>query len=78
MKEGTKYFKDLDSPDIIVRKRPDIFELEYCSVKNPKWKKTQPNSSYEREFYFGEGNCCLFEISQEEAKEKLLAMGVAI
>ena len=40
MKNETKYFENVDVADTIVRKRPDIFELEYISKKNPVWKKT--------------------------------------
>lgn len=78
MKKGTVYFENVDVADIIVRKRPDLFELEYISKKNPVWKKTLPNSSYEREFYFGEGNGCLFDITYEEAKRRLAEWGVEI
>jgi len=76
MKKETIYFEDIDVADTIVRKRPDIFELEYISKNNPVWKKTLPNSSYEREFYFGEGDGCLFDITYEEAQRRLTEWGV--
>ena len=72
------YFKDIDTPDTIVRKRPEIFELEYTSKDNPSWIKTKPNSPYEREYYFGEGNNCLFRITAEEAEALLFAWGIEI
>ena len=78
MRKATVYFENVDVPDTIVRKRSGIFELEYISKKNPVWTKTLPNSSYEREFYFGEGNCCLFQITCEEAKRRLAEWGVEI
>lgn len=78
MKKETLYFKNVDVPDTIVRKRPELFELEYISKKNPVWQKTSPNSSYEREFYFGEGNGCLFDITYEEARSRLAEWGVEI
>ena len=76
--EKTLYFKDLEMPDRIVRKRPELFELEYISKDSPVWIKTSPNSSYEREFYFGEGNNCLFRITVEEAEALLFALGIEI
>ncbi len=72
------YFENADKPDTIVRKRSGMFELEYISKSNPVWKKTMPNSSYEREYYLGEGNCCLFSITYEEAKKRLTEWGVEI
>lgn len=74
----TRYFKNVDVPDTIVRKRPSLFELEYISKSNPVWTKTTANHSFEREYYLGEGNCCLFSISYEEAKQILAEWGVKI
>ena len=71
MNQRTVYFENADRPDTIVRKRPNVFELEYISRQCSEWKKAAPNSSYEREYYLGEGNCCLFHISEEEAKKRL-------
>lgn len=78
MKKETVYFENVDITDTIVRKRPELFELEYISKSNPVWRKTLPNSSYEREYYFGEGNGCLFDITYEEAKRRLAEWGVEI
>lgn len=78
MSQGIVYFENVDRPDTIVRKRPNVFELEYISRQYPEWKKTLPNSSYEREYYLGEGNSCLFSISYEEAKKRLEEWGVYI
>lgn len=72
------YFEDADVSDAIVRKRPGVWELEYISHKCPVWKKTLPNSSYEREFYLGEGNGCLLDITFEEAKRRLTEWGIDI
>ena len=74
----TIYFEDADHPDTIVRKRVNAHALEYISKQNPSWKQAAPNSSYEREFYLGEGNCCLFSITYDEAKERLAQGGVKI
>ena len=78
MNQRTVYFENADRPDTIVRKRPNVFELEYISRQFPEWKKAAPNSSYEREYYLGEGNCCLFHISEEEAKKRLEEWGECI
>lgn len=72
------YFKDADASDTIVRKRPEVRELEYISRERPVWTKTKPNSAYEREFYLGEGNNCLFDITYEEAKRRLEEWGINI
>ena len=78
MNERTVYFEDADRENVIVRKRCDEFALEYISQNHPVWQQALPNSSYEREFYLGEGNCCLFSISYEEAKKRLAEWGVEI
>ena len=78
MHETTIYFENVDILDTIVRKRPNVFELEYITKNNPVWIKTLPNSSYEREYYLGEGNGCLFDITYEEAKRRLGEWGVEI
>ena len=76
MRKNTSYFENVDNPDIIIRKQADMFELEYISSKNPVWTKTQPNSSYEREYYLGEGNGCLFSITYEEVRKRLAKWGI--
>lgn len=78
MEQTTQYFEDTDKSDTIVRKRQGVFELEYISKRKVVWTKTIANSSYEREYYFGEGNSCLFPISYEEAKKRLAEFGVKI
>ena len=72
------YFRDVDYPDVIVRKRREIFELEYIPKWHPIWEKTEPDSPYEREFYFGEGDNCLSPITYEEARVTLAEWGVEI
>lgn len=59
----TEFFIDIDRKKTIVRKRKNLFELEVISKENPQWIKTTKDSSYEREYYFGGGNACLFNIS---------------
>lgn len=42
MNQRTVYFENADRPDTIVRKRPNVFELEYISRQCPEWKKAVP------------------------------------
>lgn len=64
--ERTIYFKDVDN-GFIVRKRESEFALEYLFPNAEKWELTEPDSPYEREYYLGEGNTCLFDITEGEA-----------
>lgn len=78
MKNKTVYFEDVGVPNRIVRKRPHLFELEYITKEQCVWTKTLANSLYEREYYLGEGDNCLFEISYEEARKRLAEWDVLI
>lgn len=69
-----RYFRDVDSGNI-VRKKEDKFQLEYIQKNYLIWQETTAGSSYEREFYFGEGNTCLFDITREEAQKILNSWG---
>jgi len=69
-----RYFRDVDTGNI-VRKKEEKFELEYIQKNILKWRETLADSSYEREFYFGEGNTCLFDITYEEAQKILSSWG---
>lgn len=77
MQKRTVYFENVDAPNTIVRKRSDRIPLEYISPGNPVWTETRPNSSYEREYYLAQGNCCLFPISEEEAMKRLTQWGLS-
>ena len=72
------YFEDADVPDTIVRKCPGNWGLEYISKAKPVWRIAPPNSAYEREFYLGEGNNCLFDITYEETSRRLAEWGLNI
>ena len=61
-----KYYRDVDTGRI-VRKLEDSIHLEYIFKGSTDWIKTKYNDSYEREYWFGEGNTCLFDISEEDA-----------
>ncbi|MEL7648791.1 MAG: hypothetical protein AAGU76_11900 [Sedimentibacter sp.] len=69
-----RYFRDVDSGNI-VRKKEDKFQLEYIQKNYLIWQETTADSSYEREFYLGEGNTCLFDITHEEAQKILNSWG---
>ena len=61
-----KYFRDVDT-GFIVRKPDEGMHLEYTYNDFSNWTQTEPDSSYEREYWLGEGNTCLFNIAEEEA-----------
>lgn len=71
----TIYFKDVNS-DRIVRKRENEFALEFIFQNADGWAMTEKDHSYEREYYFGEGNTCLFDISEEEAYNTVKQWGL--
>lgn len=60
------YFRDVNT-GFIVRKPDEGMHLEYTYDDLSNWTQTEPDSSYEREYWFGEGNSCLFDITEEEA-----------
>lgn len=76
-KKVVVYYENVDLPDTIVR-HTIPHPIEVISARNPVWRESMPNSSYERELFLGQGNCCLFEITYEEAKKRLAAWGVDI
>ncbi len=76
-KRETGYYEDVDAGNIIVRKRP-YFCLEYITKDNLIWQKVEPDSNYMREFYLGQGNNCLFPISLDEAKKRLMEWGIEL
>lgn len=44
------------------------FDFEYLRKGETEWIKLQPDSSFEREVYLGQGNNCLTKITPEEAE----------
>lgn len=44
------------------------FEFEYLRKGETEWTKLQPDNSFEREVYLGQGNNCLTKITPEEAE----------
>ena len=66
----TQFFIDVDRENTIVRKRKNVFELEVISKERPHWRKTVKNDSYEREYYLGQGNTCLFDIKLDKVLQK--------
>lgn len=65
-----KYFRDIDTGNI-VRVKEDSFRLEYIVKGTTSWIETSHDHKYEREHWLGEGNTCLFDISEEEALETI-------
>ena len=61
-----KYFRDVDT-GFIVRSKDDSLRLEYTYDDFAEWKQTKPGSPYEREHWLGQGNTCLFDITEKEA-----------
>lgn len=74
----TLFFIDVDRKHTIVRKRKNILELEYISKENPNWKKTNKDDAYEREYYLGQGNTCLFDITFDEVLNKFREWGIPL
>lgn len=69
-----KYFRDVDKNNI-VRKPDEGMLLEYTFKGAKGWLKTEPDSSYEREYWLGEGNTCLFDLDESEALAEILSWG---
>lgn len=67
-----KYFRDVDNGNI-VRKPDEGMYLEYTFKGAKGWLKTEPDSSYEREYWLGEGNTCLFDLDEDEALAAILS-----
>lgn len=61
-----KYFRDVDKGRI-VRVPEEGMHLEYIFKGASDWILTEYDHPYEREYWLGEGNTCLFDISEEDA-----------
>ena len=68
--KSVNYYEDVDHKDVIVR-CSEYFCIEEISRKRPYWSKVPSNCSYEREILIGQGNCCLFPITEEEALQRI-------
>lgn len=69
-----KYFRDVDKNNI-VRKPDEGMFLEYTFKGAKGWLKAEPDSAYEREYWLGEGNTCLFDLDEDEALAEILSWG---
>lgn len=69
-----KYFRDVEKHNI-VRKPDEGMFLEYTFKGAKGWIKTEPDSSYEREYWLGEGNTCLFDLDEDKALAEILSWG---
>lgn len=74
----TEFFFDVDKKDTIVRKRKNKFGLEVISKDRPYWRKTESNNPYEREYYLGQGNTCLFDIKLDEVLKKFTEWNIPL
>ena len=62
-----QYYRDVERKDTIVVKVMGKMHLAVFSKGDSDWHETEYDSLYEREIYFGEGSCCLFSMTEEEA-----------
>ena len=62
-----EYYRDVDRKDTIVVKTHGKMRLDVFTKGAADWRETEFDHSYEREAYFGEGNNCLFSMTEEEA-----------
>ena len=69
------FYRDVDRKDTIVVKTQNKMRLDVFSKGDAKWHETEFDSNYEREVYFGEGNCCLFDLKEEAALAMLAEWG---
>ena len=65
-----RFFKDVDNGRII-RVNPSLGYDVLEQFKDGLWQACDPDGSYAREYWLGEGNCCLFEIDEEVALAKI-------
>lgn len=72
---STKYFLDDNYDTILLRKRDGLFELEFINKNYLQWRHIIGESSYEREYYIGQGNNCLTRITEVKAFEILKSWG---
>lgn len=64
---GCDYFT-CDRTGRLLRKRPHVFCFDIMSSDDPVWREGHGETSYEREYYIGQGNNCLKHVSETEAK----------
>ena len=62
-----QYYRDVDRKDTIVVKVPGQWSMLFFSKGDKNGRESKPDDPYEREYYFGEGSCCLFSMTEEEA-----------
>lgn len=63
-----KYYSNDDNPDIVIRyTEPATFHVLHQN--NLQWFELPPDNSYMRELFIGQGNNCMTEITEYEAKK---------
>ena len=65
-----KYFKDSNNGNIIRVNKSSGYDVLEIYREN-KWKECEIDGGYAREYWLGEGNCCLFEIDEAELDAKI-------
>ena len=65
-----KYFEDVDTGMILRVNDSRGYEILEM-LKEGQWKECDKDGSYAREYWLGEGNCCLFEIEESVATERI-------
>ena len=67
-----EYYRAVDRKDTIVVKTRGKMRLDMFAKGADGWRETEFDHAYEREIYFGEGNNCLFRMTEEEAAALLI------
>ena len=75
-KDKEQYYIDDECEDILIRKRNDSHELEILKPDLPWWRKADPDGSYMREYYLGQGNNVLSEIQAQDAANIVSGWGM--
>lgn len=63
------YYKDDDYPIVIRYTKPVTFHV--FRIGDKKWFELPLDNSYQRELFIGQGNNCMTEISEKEAKMRV-------
>ncbi len=63
-----KYYIDVDHKNLIrVNTTEEVAFLEFLKPYTTEWILCTHNHIYEREYYLGEGNSCMFDIEEDDA-----------
>lgn len=62
------WYEDVDSDCLV---RCEGWTVERISPQVPQWVECDLSSSYAREIFLGQGNTCLFDITEAEALRRI-------